>query len=225
MPTDTVYGLAASLQRRGEPIGRRRIERLMRENGIVACTHKLYRRLPGLAKYFDSADYRLKDIDITRVNQVWVGDLTYVKVNGQWRYLAVVMDRFSRRILSWALGREKSAALTARALRKALACRAPTEGLIFHSDRGTEYLSGPHQQLLKRHDLVHSTNRPRRMNDNAHMEGWNKSFKSELYHLYRFPTDQSLLQSIRSYVDFYNRNRLHSALGYQTPLEFEARCA
>lgn len=223
-----VYGsprIHAALKRNGETIGRRRVERLMREHAVVPDSHRLYRQRPGLAKYYDQAGYRLKDLNLTRPNQLWVGDLTYLKVQGQWRYLAVVMDRFSRRILSWALGREKTAALTTKALRKALKQRAAPSDLMFHSDRGTEYLSADHHRLLKQQGITQSTNRPRRMNDNAQMESWNKSFKSELYHRYRFPSDASLIQSIRSYVDFYNTDRLHSSLGYLTPTEFEARCA
>ncbi|MEL7453017.1 MAG: IS3 family transposase, partial [Pseudomonadota bacterium] len=115
--------------------------------------------------------------------------------------------------------------LTRRALRAAMRARQPTRPPIFHSDRGTEFLSGVFKRYLDRAGVTQSVNRPRTMNDNAHIESWFKSMKSDMYHRRTFKTDSALHKALTSYVDFYNKERLHSSLRYTTPTEFEAACS
>jgi transposase InsO family protein len=154
-------------------------------------------------------------------NQVWVGDVTYLKVAGQWRYLAVVMDRHSRRILGWSLSTRRDVALTSDALRHSVRKRPPAAGLIFHSDRGIEYAAFDYRNELVRRGILQSMNRPGKMNDNAHMESFFHSMKAEDLHGRRFDNDAQLRHALRSYITFYNRQRLHSALRYLSPVVFE----
>jgi putative transposase len=207
----------------GWRVSRRRVERLMREAGLRARAAKLYRRIPGLHGFFTSIPNCQLDRLATAPDQVWVGDITYLKVAGVWRYLAVVMDRYSRRIIGWSLGPNKDVRLTLAALNRAVFHRRPRPGVIFHSDRGVEYAAYAFRNRLATLGFVQSMNRPREITDNAHMESFFHSMKSDVVHGVRFMDDTQLVSLLRSYILYYNGVRLHSGIGYSSPVAYEAR--
>lgn len=228
--SDTTYGsprVHKQLQQEGECVGRSRIERLMRETGLVGKAARIYRRKAVAGAYYTRMpNLRIDEPPPTGINQQWVGDLTYIKVQNQWRYLAVVMDLYSRRIISWTLAKYKTAELTLSAIRKAIKKREVKPGLIFHTDRGSEYGAYLIQNELKRVGILSSMNRPSSVTDNAHMESFFRSMKTECVHGYSFKDESELRITLSHYMhDFYNRRRLHSGIDYQTPIEYEQKAA
>jgi transposase InsO family protein len=161
----------------------------------------------------------------TGPNQVWVADITYVRTAQDWLYLAAIMDLFSRRIVGWAVGPRVDTALVMAAWNMAQLHRQPPEGLVFHSDRGVQYASMAYRQALEAAQAIASMSRKGNCYDNAAMEAFWSSLKLEL--IYRqpakgFPTHDQARATIFDYIEvFYNRQRLHSSLGYQTPAAFE----
>jgi transposase InsO family protein len=207
----------------GVRVSRRRVARLMREARLRARAGKLYRRIPGLHGFFTSIPNRQLDRVTTARDQVWVGDVTYLKVAGAWRYLAAVMDRYSRRIVGWSLGPTRDVRLTLTALNHAVRKRRPRPGLIFHSDRGVEYAAYAFRHRLAALGVVQSMNRPREITDNAYMESFFHSMKSDTIDGVAFTTAADLGQLLRSYMPYYNGVRLHSGIGYRSPMEYEAQ--
>jgi len=157
-----------------------------------------------------------------RPNKVWVGDLTYIRLGKRFTYLATVMDVYSRRIVGWSMGDRKDVRLTSRALMHAIRKRHPPRGLIFHSDRGVEYCAYSYHDALDRYGIIHSVNRPGCCQDNAHMESFFHTLKGELIKNRKIHNRCELNNLVKGYIThFYNRKRLHSALAYYTPVEFE----
>jgi transposase InsO family protein len=161
----------------------------------------------------------------TGPDQVWVGDVTYLKSAGRWRYLAVVLDRHSRRVLGWRLGLNRDLMLTLRALNRALARRASQPDLIFHSDRGVEYSAYAFRARLAALGITQSMKRPREIGDNAFIESFFHSMKADVIHSRTFHDDNALNQTVSRYIRRYNRTRLHSSLGYRSPIDYEHAAA
>lgn len=218
--------ITAALKEEGRSAGRHRIARLMRENQVQAKAVNLYYRKPVNFKlYYASLPNRGLMQLATQPNQVWVGDVTYLKVGDAWRYLAVVMDKYSRRIIGWSMGRERTAALTLKALNQAAQARRPSHGLLFHTDRGSEYGAYAFRDRLASLGMIQSMNRPGHMTDNAFMESFFHSMKSDVIHGRKFKSDEQLRSVIRNYIPFYNGQRLHSGLNYLPPAKYEAMIA
>lgn len=215
-----------ALKNGGMRIGRKRVARLMRDNGIKArCVRAYPRSRKGLRKYYDGIPNRSLGITPTGLDQVWVGDITYLKTaSGQWRYLATVMDKYSRKIIGSSLGRHKDARLTLAAFNQAVKARMPLHGTIFHTDRGTEYGTFTFRQRLAEVGFVQSMNRPNgKMTDNAFMESFFHTLKTECTHGVHFADEQEMADCIYSYLPFYNSKRMHSSLGYLSPEEYEVK--
>ena len=216
-----------ALKKQGFAIGRKRVERLMKELGLVGRVMKVTRRAPGSKRFLASGEnLRLDLAPPTRINQVWVADITYLKVKNRWMYLSVIMDLYSRRIIAWRLHKRRTAEVTKRTLEYALKKRKPPPGLIFHSDRGVEYRGDVFQKALNSRGIVHSLNRAGHCTDNAHMESFFHSMKAELIRGIRYVSEAQLRYDLVKYINkFYNKSRLHSGIGYHSPIEYEQLAA
>lgn len=216
-----------ALKKQGESVSRKRVERLMQAQGLRGRVVQVTRCQPGLKRFkADGENLRITSPVARGPGQVWVADVTYLKVHGQWRYLAAVMDVYSRRILGWSLARHRTAGLTLSALRYALKGPKPKSGLIFHTDRGIEYTAFRFRDELKKHGIRASVNRPGCCTDNAHMESFFHTLKTELIRGREFLGDTHLRSALNSYINhFYNHKRLHSGIDYHPPAVYEAMAA
>ena len=211
------------LHKAGWIVSRRRVARLMRASGLRAKAVQGYRSKMNVLHLYARHPNRLWATRVTAPNQVWVGDITYLTVGGSWRYLAIVMDLFSRRILSWSLTRRRTSAVTCAVLADA-ARQRPGRGVIFHSDRGSEYMGAPFCAQVTELGFLQSAS-VRGPGDNAHAESFFHSLKAELTRGAMFPTDRALNRALKTYMQYYNATRLHSSLKYLSPLAFEQRAA
>ncbi len=209
------------LRRRGCRASENRVARLMRAHGIRARVATIRYTNPTLQRFFAGARNEQLEVNLKAPDQVWVGDITYLKVGGIYRYLAVVMDQYSRRVLGWAYGKRKDVALTLKALDRAVGYRKPPRGLIFHTDRGIEYAAGAFKERLAELGITQSMNRPGTINDNAYIESFFHSMKSDIVHGLTFTEDCPIESAVRAYVPFYNNTRLHSSLNYVPPATYE----
>jgi transposase InsO family protein len=213
-----------ALEKQGNKCSKNTVAKIMLENNLKARVNRVYVRNPGLHRFFKRIDnLRLGKPEPQRMNQVWVGDVTYIKVKSSFQYLAAVMDLYSRRLIGWSLGSNRKGELTERALFNALRKRRPEEGLIFHSDRGIEYCANRYHELLGKHGIVPSVNRPGHCQDNAHMESFFHTLKGELIRNTPIADAKELKNLLKGYIThFYNTKRLHSGINYYSPVEYEA---
>lgn len=225
-----VYGsrrLSAVLCAQGLRTGRHRVRRLMREHGLRALWRRKFVHTTDSGHALPvSANVLARRFNPSGPNQAWVSDITYIRTRSGWLYLAVVLDLYARKVVGWAMAPTMHAELVCAALQLAIAQRQPTPGLIVHSDRGSQYASALHQALLARHSLVGSMSRKGNCWDNAVMERFFLSLKTERVWQRDYANHADAMTDIADYiVGFYNSVRLHSKLGNLPPNAFEQQSA
>jgi len=203
-------------------VNHKRVARLMREDNLFAVQPRAFvvttNAQHDLEVYLNLA----RRLTLTGINQLWVADITYIRLRTEFVYLAVMLDAYSRKVVGWALDRTLAARLPIAALAHALAERHPPPGLVHHSDRGVQYASGAYVQLLQEHHMIPSMSRPANPYDNASCESFLKTLKREEIYANRYRDLGHLRRNIEVFIEqYYNRARLHSALGYCPPEEFE----
>jgi transposase InsO family protein len=214
-----------ALRRQGRCVGRKRVARLMQKQGLAGrlCRRLIRTTIPQLDASMQMEDLVGRQFDPKKINAIWAGDITYVRTWEGWLYLATVIDLGSRRVVGFAMAEHMRAELVCKALKMALQSRRVEPGLIFHSDRGSQYTSTEFAELLAEHQIRQSFSRPRQCWDNAVAESFFATLKTELIDLRSWLTRASARRAIFEYIEvFYNRQRLHSRLGYRTPAEHEA---
>ena len=222
------YGLPriyAAIRKEGLKVNKKKIARLMRLDKIRAKTKRKF-KVTTLQNTKAKASENILNQNFTALseNRIWTSDITYLWTSEGWLYLAVIMDIYSRKIVGWSLGSSLSAELVLKALTMAIVHREPEKGIIFHSDRGSQYTSSSVRNLLKSYQITQSMSSTGNCYDNAITESFFHSLKTELIFWNSYQTREEAKRSIFEYIEiFYNRQRLHSALNYLSPVEFELK--
>jgi putative transposase len=214
--------ITAELQRRNFGVNHKRVLRLMREDNLLCVRRRAFVTTTDSRHALPVYPNLARDIEPTAVNQLWVAAITYIRLHEEFVYLSVVLDAYSRRVIGWALGRTLEAELAISALRMALVCRRPAAGLVHHSDRGVQYASHDYTALLRDHEIAISMSRKGNPYDNAACESFMKTLKYDEVYRNEYRDFEDALSSISQFLEVvYNQHRLHSALGYRPPAEFE----
>jgi len=214
--------VSAELRRRGMRVNHKRVARLMREDNLLAVQPKSFVVTTDSDHELEVYLNLARRMKLTGINQLWVADITYIRLHREFVFLAVILDGFSRKAVGWELDRTLAARLPLTALAKAIAERKPPPGLVHHSDRGVQYASSAYVGILRKHEMIPSMSRPANPYDNASCESFLKTLKREEIYATEYRDLDHLRENIAAFIDsYYNRVRLHSALGYRPPEEFE----
>ncbi|QRZ15801.1 IS3 family transposase [Paracoccus methylovorus] len=219
--------MTEELNELGLRVGQRRVDRLMRQNGIRVIRSRKFKRTTNSDHAFNIAPNPLQQDFVTSgPNQKWAGDITYVWSREGWVYLAVILDLFSRRVIGWAISNRMKQDLAIRALNMAVALRRPPPGCLHHTDRGAQYCAHDYQKILRRHGFRVSMSGKGNCYDNSAVESFFKSLKAELVWRRDWRTRRDVEIALFEYINgFYNPRRKHSALGWKSPVVFEQRAA
>ncbi len=212
------------LVQRGTIISRKRISRLMKEAGMQRRTKRKFKvTTHSKHQHFVAPNLLKRQFNPAKPNRVWAGDITYISTANGWLYLATVMDLYSRKIVGWSMNTSMTAKLVNDALTMAIWQRKPAKGLIWHSDRGSQYCARSHRNILKDHGIIQSMSRKGDCWDNATSESFFSTLKGELVELSDFADQKQAAAAIFEYIEvFYNRIRPHSTIGYLAPVECES---
>ncbi len=203
-------------------VNRKRVERLMQTDNLLALQRRAYVVTSNSKHDFEVYLNLASRLKLTGINQLWVADITYIRLQKEFVYLAVILDAFSRKVVGWALDRTLAASLAKGALEMAITARQPGPGLVHHSDRGVQYASAEYQAVLIQHGIVPSMSRPANPYDNPSCESFMKTLKQEEIYLNQYRDLEHLRSHVSDFMEqYYNRRRLHSSLGYLPPEEFE----
>jgi putative transposase len=224
MPSYGYRRVQAELLCRGQRVNHKRVRRLMREDNLLCVRRRSFVRTTDSRHGFTVYPNLAKEMVLTNINQLWVADITYIRLRSEFVYLAVILDAYSRRVIGWELGNSLAADLALSALRMALKGRRFAAGLVHHSDRGVQYASHDYTQLLRDHKLQISMSRRGNPYDNAQAESFIKTLKYEEVYRADYRDQRDVRNSISRFLEkVYNQKRLHSALHYLAPVEFERR--
>lgn len=215
--------LKAALLGRDRTVSRRRIGRLMREAGLTCKTKRKFKATTNSRHDQPIAPNHLdRQFAVDQPDQVYAGDITYIPTQEGWLYLAVVIDLYSRQVVGWSMAKHMRTQLVNDALSMAIWKRKPPKGLLWHTDRGSQYASESHRALLAQHGIRQSMSRKGNCWDNAVSESFFHTLKTELIHQQTYQTRDQARQAVFEYIEvFYNRDRLHSANGYMSPVDYE----
>jgi putative transposase len=214
--------IAHELQDRGFQVNHKRVLRMMREDNLLCVRRRAFMVTTDSRHNLPVYSNLARGMTPTAINQLWVADITYIRLRMEFVYLAVVLDAFSRRVVGWALGRTLEAELVVAALRTALVERRPPPGLVHHSDRGVQYASQVYTDMLKQHHATISMSRKGNPYDNAACESFMKTLKQEEVYRNEYRDFHEARSRIGEFLEqVYNQKRLHSALGYLPPAQFE----
>ena len=214
--------ITAELGRRKRVVNRKRVLRIMREDNLLCLRRRSFVRTTNSDHKLPVYPNLAKELKVSGLNQLWVADITYIRLVNEFVYLAVILDSFSRRVIGWALGRTLESDLALYALRMAINRGRIEAGLVHHSDRGSQYASRAYTDLLADRGIGISMSRRGNPYDNAQAESFMKTLKYEEVYRSEYQDIGDARRCIRRFIEsVYNRNRLHSALGYLPPVEFE----